>query len=202
MNDNAAAKKEVKYAKIGDRLFAAILDLTLLAIIVIPLSSFAFPAIFGEATPLQDAVKIAIEQNPDLQYNEEALTKVLLNNHSEALTEAVALGIGEALFQFSLMAFYFVPLTAKKGRTFGKLILGIRVLDSTNNENISLSQATIRYLSYIPSALPIFLGFIWGSFRKDRRTWHDLLADSIVIYDDQGWYKILWRKVKSLFSKK
>lgn len=201
MSEEETTKEEYKYAGISDRLFAAILDLTLISIIIIPLSNFLFPILFGIETPLREAIDAAIANNPKLQLDDEALTRVILNEHPEALVESVKTGLAEALLQFAFMGLYFIPITAKKGRTFGKFILGLRVLDSVNGENISMLQATIRYISYPVSAFPLFLGFIWGSFRKDKRTWHDLLADSQVIYDDKGWYKLLWQKIKSKFAK-
>ena len=43
------------------------------------------------------------------------------------------------------------------------------------------NQVLIRVLVSIISAAPLGLGFTWALFNRERRTWHDLAADTIVI---------------------
>lgn len=67
------------------------------------------------------------------------------------------------------------------GQTFGKRIMGLRVV-RMNGEEMTLARGLLRVLGYLLSALPIFLGFIWVIFSDKRRGWHDMLSGTCVIY--------------------
>ena len=64
--------------------------------------------------------------------------------------------------------------------TFGKRWLGIKVVDESG-ARLSLGRSTVRNVAKLLSFLPLGLGFIWALFRKDRRTWHDMIAKTYVI---------------------
>lgn len=64
--------------------------------------------------------------------------------------------------------------------TLGKRALGIKVVDR-DGERISLTQSIKRSSMKIAGAVPLYLGYIWGAFRKDKATWHDLIAKTYVI---------------------
>ena len=65
--------------------------------------------------------------------------------------------------------------------TPGKLMNNLAVIDATTGNNLTLSQCLIRYLGYILSAIPFFLGYIWIALDDKNQGWHDKLAKSIVI---------------------
>ena len=67
------------------------------------------------------------------------------------------------------------------GQTFGKRIMGLRVV-RMNGEEMTFGRGLLRVLGYLLSALPLFLGFIWVIFSNKRRGWHDMLAGTCVIY--------------------
>jgi uncharacterized RDD family membrane protein YckC len=50
-------------------------------------------------------------------------------------------------------------------------------------------------LGYIPSVGVFALGIIWANFNKRKRAWHDYMADSVVIIDENRWYKRIWNKL-------
>lgn len=64
--------------------------------------------------------------------------------------------------------------------TFGKKLMGIRVVDLTGNK-ISLKKSTIRNLSKILSYLILGLGFAWILFDKNKQGWHDKIANTYVV---------------------
>jgi len=41
-----------------------------------------------------------------------------------------------------------------------------------------------RYFAYLVSIIPIFLGFLWIAVDKRKQGWHDKLAGTVVIYDE------------------
>lgn len=70
--------------------------------------------------------------------------------------------------------------------TPGKLLLKLKILDAETGNKISVLQAVIRYLMYIPSTLVLFLGFFWILFDKHKQGWHDKVAKTVVVKDHRG----------------
>ena len=68
--------------------------------------------------------------------------------------------------------------------TLGKHILGLNVVDSQLHR-VSFGRATGRFFGRILSAIPFGLGFLVQPFTKKRQTWHDMLADCLVVKNTQ-----------------
>ena len=67
------------------------------------------------------------------------------------------------------------------GQSIGNRILGVRVLDANTGRSLPYSRAFARALMSNLSALPCFLGFLWMLWEPRKRTWHDIVADSLVV---------------------
>lgn len=67
------------------------------------------------------------------------------------------------------------------GRTPGKLLLDLRVVNARTGESPGYGRAFIRYIGYFVSALPLGLGFVWIVFDRQRRGLHDRIAGTRVI---------------------
>jgi len=71
--------------------------------------------------------------------------------------------------------------------SMGKQLLRIRVVSMFTSKGPLFLQALARNLAkwYLS---PLFLGtgFLWAFFHPLRRTWHDLLADTVVVYKPEG----------------
>lgn len=72
--------------------------------------------------------------------------------------------------------------TPLKG-TLGKYIFNIKVIKK-NGEKLTLMDSIKRNLFKIISKIPLSLGFIWALFNKDRYTWHDKIANTVVVKGD------------------
>ncbi len=70
------------------------------------------------------------------------------------------------------------------GATIGKRLFGIRVC-RTDGEPLTPVKAFVRALGYFVSSPLMNLGFLWALFQADSRTWHDLLAGSIVVEEQK-----------------
>lgn len=66
--------------------------------------------------------------------------------------------------------------------TPGKRLLGVRIVDAATGGRASMVQLLTRYLSYLISALPLGLGFLWIAIDPQRQAWHDKLAGTSVVY--------------------
>jgi uncharacterized RDD family membrane protein YckC len=70
---------------------------------------------------------------------------------------------------------------SRSGRTLGKRMLGIRVVDLDTGASIGFARAALRYLARFPSNLLLGLGHLWMLWHPEKMTWHDLLTDSVVV---------------------
>ena len=66
--------------------------------------------------------------------------------------------------------------------TPGKLLLDCQVVDADNFEPMSVKQAALRYVAYLASILPLFLGFLWVVRDKRKQAFHDKIANTVVLY--------------------
>lgn len=85
------------------------------------------------------------------------------------------------IVQFIMLFSYVAYMWIRFGATPGKLLLGLRVVNAQTFEKLTLKQAIKRFFSFILSTAPLFLGFIWASFDKRCQTWHDKIADTVVV---------------------
>lgn len=76
---------------------------------------------------------------------------------------------------------YFIFLATSGGQTVGKYIMGVRIV-RLDGKPMGYPQATIRWFGYLASLLPLGLGFLWAIVDDRRRTFHDRLAGTCVIY--------------------
>jgi uncharacterized RDD family membrane protein YckC len=67
------------------------------------------------------------------------------------------------------------------GQTLGKRALGIRVIDFRTGGRLGYGRALLRYIGRILSSIPIFLGYFWMLWDKENQTWHDKIANSVVV---------------------
>lgn len=70
--------------------------------------------------------------------------------------------------------------------TPGKLLLGCRIVDARSGGRPRPWQVIVRLLGYVISALPLGLGFLWMLWDRRRQGWHDKLARTVVVEDDDS----------------
>jgi len=69
--------------------------------------------------------------------------------------------------------------------TPGKRILGLRVVpsDAPVAAPLDWKMSALRSLVSVFSGVMLMIGYLWGVFTKDQRTWHDLIAKTRVVRD-------------------
>ncbi|HEX9395485.1 MAG TPA: RDD family protein [Burkholderiales bacterium] len=70
------------------------------------------------------------------------------------------------------------------GATPGKIAIGARIVDARSGGAPSTGRLVGRYFAYLISAVPLFLGFVWIAIDRRKQGWHDKIAGTLVIYDD------------------
>jgi uncharacterized RDD family membrane protein YckC len=70
------------------------------------------------------------------------------------------------------------------GATPGKITFSARIVDARSGGRPSLGRLAVRCLAYIISAAPLFLGFAWIAIDRRKQAWHDKIAGTQVVYND------------------
>lgn len=91
-----------------------------------------------------------------------------------------------AVFYYLLFSSLILPfinsfLISTFGGSIGKLLTGIKIV-KPDGKNLSFWRAFFRYLiGYMISGCFLWLGFVWILIDKEKRAWHDQIADTYVI---------------------
>ena len=79
---------------------------------------------------------------------------------------------------------YFALLESSRLQaTFGKLLLGIKVVD-LSGKRISFARATGRFFAKILSGQVLLIGYLMAAFTERKQTLHDLLAGTLVVTNE------------------
>ncbi len=84
-----------------------------------------------------------------------------------------------------LWAIYHIAMWTWRGTTIGGIVMGIKIV-RTDGRPLDFSVALIRALSSIFSAMVLFLGFFWAGWSREKQSWHDKIAGSIVVKVTKG----------------
>ncbi len=84
-----------------------------------------------------------------------------------------------------IWAAYHVAMWTWKGTTIGGIVMGIKVV-RLNGAAVNFSVALVRCLSSFFSALVLFIGFFWAGWDRDKQSWHDKIAGTIVVRVPKG----------------
>jgi uncharacterized RDD family membrane protein YckC len=94
------------------------------------------------------------------------------------LGAAIALGI----IGYVLVAFIYVRALGRTGQTWGRKIVGIKVVGTTTGEPIGFGRALGRALfAGFISAQVCYLGYLWMLWDSKKQTWHDKVVNSTVV---------------------
>jgi uncharacterized RDD family membrane protein YckC len=89
-------------------------------------------------------------------------------------------GPGTALSLIVGIAYYTYFEGSEDGQTIGKRACGISV-QSVDGGSIGHTRAFLRYIGRIVSTIPLLLGYFWMLWDPNKQTWHDKIANSIVV---------------------
>lgn len=80
---------------------------------------------------------------------------------------------------FLLCSTYFIFLHGAGGKTIGKMICKIKVIQE-DGEPIGMKGAFLRWIGYFLSFI-FFVGFFWALFDAKGQAWHDKIAKTYVV---------------------
>ena len=159
--------QEVQYADFGIRFLASLLDTFILALPIAVVIYFISGGEWFDFSTYQQNLQMAMSGNV------------------HALDQQPKTSLKwEIIFEIIVLVITIVFWKQFKGATPGKKILHIKIVDAKTFKDISNQQAITRSLGYIPSTLLLGLGFLIIIFRKDKRSLHDILANTAVIHTE------------------
>jgi uncharacterized RDD family membrane protein YckC len=88
--------------------------------------------------------------------------------------------IGHLIMGVLIGMVYFITFHGSVGRTPGKMLLGLKVIQ-TSGKDMTYGIAFLRWVGYIFSVLPLYIGFLWVAFDAKKQGWHDKIAGTLVI---------------------
>lgn len=80
---------------------------------------------------------------------------------------------------------YFVGMWTWKGTSVGKICLGLKIV-RTDGTPIDFPVALVRSLAAFFSFIVVFLGFFWAGWDKEKQSWHDKIAGTVVVQVPKG----------------
>jgi uncharacterized RDD family membrane protein YckC len=78
----------------------------------------------------------------------------------------------------------------RTGQTFGKQLLGLRLVRMRDGQPIGIGLAIGRHLLHWLDSLPLYVGWLWPLWDARRQTFADKLAGTVVLAkpSPQAWY--------------
>ncbi len=159
----------IKYAGFWIRFLASLLDTVFLALPVGVLIYFLSDGSWFDFAQYKNNIMMAMSGN----------THALDSQPQTSLK-------WEILFEVSVLLITMIFWKRFKGATPGKRFVHIKIVDAKSFKDINNKQAITRSFGYIASTFAFLLGFIMVAFRDDKRGLHDLLAGTIVVYDEEA----------------
>jgi uncharacterized RDD family membrane protein YckC len=80
---------------------------------------------------------------------------------------------------------YHVGLWTAKGTTIGGIVMGVKVV-RLDGRPLDYPVALIRALASVLSAFVLGLGFFWAGFTREKQSWHDKIAGTVIVKAPKG----------------
>jgi uncharacterized RDD family membrane protein YckC len=80
---------------------------------------------------------------------------------------------------------YFVGMWTWKGTSVGKICLGLKIV-RTDGTPIDFAVALVRSLAACFSFIVFFMGFFWAGWDREKQSWHDKIAGTVVVQVPKG----------------
>jgi uncharacterized RDD family membrane protein YckC len=75
---------------------------------------------------------------------------------------------------------YHVAMWAWKGTTIGGIVLSLKIV-RVDGRPMTFAVALVRSLSSFFSAFALLLGFFWAGWDRERQSWHDKIAGTVIV---------------------
>jgi len=80
---------------------------------------------------------------------------------------------------------YHIGMWAWKGTTVGGVVFGIKIF-RRDGRQVDFAIALVRSLASLFSGLVLFIGFFWAGWNREKLSWHDMIAGTVVVRMPKG----------------
>ena len=174
MADNVTSR-EPQYVGFWKRVLAFFVDVLVLVVVLLPLMIALYGG--GYISRLGTEFAVLLTSSGDPNADMARILDVLGRSDSSIaalLDIKVQIGLIVATILFWRL----------RSATPGKMLIKAKIVKASNLGRPSIGQLTGRFFAYLVSYIPACLGFLWIAFDKRKQGWHDKLAGTVVIYDE------------------
>jgi len=100
-------------------------------------------------------------------------------------SELIFNGSWDVFLNYIFPAIAVVIFWTYKSATPGKMATKLTIVDARTGQHPTTSQFIIRYLGYYVATIPLGLGILWVAFDNRKQGWHDKMANTVVIRNNQ-----------------
>ena len=109
------------------------------------------------------------------------ITSILTGGQITSETAYQSIFLWGLLSMAAYISYYGFMLSRHAGQTLGKRWMGIRVI-KRNGQPFTWWDAFLRcWVGYLLAASPLGIGFFWAIIDPQRRGWHDIITDTLVV---------------------
>jgi uncharacterized RDD family membrane protein YckC len=111
----------------------------------------------------------------------------LIDGLATGVVTGILYQVSLALYLIGLLAtiaYWVILVGNERGQTVGMMALNIRVVDANTGGPIGYGRAFLRWIMMLVGAIPIYLGFFWMLWDREKQTWHDKVANTYVVPAD------------------
>lgn len=159
-----------RYAKFTDRLFASAIDTAIIFILLTPVFAITHDMVMGDVSAeriFAEAQAIGVPEKAAEHISNSGIIGLMFKN---------------SLVQYLISGVIMIAFWASFNTTPGKFLIGMKIIDVDTGGKPEFHQYLIRYGALLISLTPLFLGFVWAAFNKRKLAWHDMMADTAVVY--------------------
>ena len=163
-----------RYVGFWKRLLAFFIDTLVLVVVLFPLMIALYGGGYLDRLNTEFTAMMSSSGDP----NADAMrTLEILHRSNSAVAALFDIRVQIALIVATILFWRF------RGATPGKMLIRAKIVDSKTFGKPSTGQLIGRFFAYIISAI-FMLGFLWIAFDKRKQGWHDKLAGTVVIQED------------------
>lgn len=93
------------------------------------------------------------------------------------LAVAIVLGV----VGYLVIAVIYIRALGRTGQTWGRKIVGVKVVGKESGQPIGVGKAFGRSLVEVLVSGNCVLGYLWMLWDRDKQTWHDKIVGSVVV---------------------
>jgi uncharacterized RDD family membrane protein YckC len=180
MAETAEAATQVKYVGFWKRFIAFIIDSVIVSIVLLPVMIALYGGGYWDKAKNDTSRLMKVLEDP----NADVTTRVLqandiINGPGSAISALTDIRIQIAVAVTIVLFWRFRKATP------GKMVVRAKIVNARTLDAASTAQLIGRVLAYVVSIIPFCVGFLWIAFDRRKQGWHDKLAGTVVIEDQE-----------------